>query len=275
MQGDARLLIGIVGEDELHASLAVWLVRRAVQQRVEDIVADWARGAELLRFRAAEGDGRWSKWAGARERLKARLPALKGRPIFLDEAAELREYPKALAYAAVVRLAELEDEPVDAVVLFEDTDGDDLGTILQAARSWFNARKGKVRTLVICTPHQEVEAWIVAGLADDPRIATQRKAAKKALGFDPCLEAHRLPSAVANCERDPKRVLGALLDRKGVPQDFPGEPPAASTHDELLERAFVAFDRLRASPVGRATGLCAAWNAICDEIAVLAVPGPP
>jgi hypothetical protein len=99
--------------------------------------------------------------------------------------------------------------PPDAVVLAADV-GDAPGRRKGMAQARdANAWPWGAAT-ILETPDRELEAWELAGfIAADDKEKELIEARRKLLGFNPCVEAHKLRHTHGE-ERDPKRVLDEL-----------------------------------------------------------------
>jgi hypothetical protein len=100
---------------------------------------------------------------------------------------------------------------IDAVILVWDADdqGDARREGLDQART--AARLEERFRIVLGCPDMEREAWVLAGFEPDHKTEQQRlDAERRALGFCPCAEAHRLRDNDDQAPRSPKRALAAL-----------------------------------------------------------------
>ena len=112
--------------------------------------------------------------------------------------------------ALVLAYSEHERQPLDAVVLVWDADGDakDRRDGLKQARE---EAGGMPFAIVLGLADRMREAWVLAGF--DPERELERHtldAETKALGFAPNHEAHRLQDPDEGAPRSAKRVLRAL-----------------------------------------------------------------
>jgi len=100
---------------------------------------------------------------------------------------------------------------IDAVILVWDADeqGDARREGLDQARR--AARLEERFRIVLGCPDREREARVLAGFGPDHKIEQQRlDEERRALGFCPCAEAHRLRDNDDQAPRSPKRALAAL-----------------------------------------------------------------
>lgn len=104
---------------------------------------------------------------------------------------------------------------VDAVVLIRDADKQpERRDGLQQARTQLSGDR-----IVIGLANPKREAWIICGF--DPqgeREADRHAAQRQSLGFDPCLESHRLAASQDHAKTSAKRVLGELTEQSGERQ---------------------------------------------------------
>jgi hypothetical protein len=235
----------VAGEDQVHRALGLWLVQRAAQ--------DVGREAPpAVGIRPDEAD--FFVHQGVRDLLRKVKKRLPGKPLFLDDAGSLRGSPRATLFADVVRLAESVLPAGSLIFVLEDTDGKkEKIEAVKAAHAWFAEKPRKAKALVVGTPEQDAESWIVAGLAADPNLTDRRKKAKKQLSFDPCVEPERLTAAPNDALQDAKRVLAFLLGGREKLEEADSKAPDARELDELLERAFGDFDGLLKSPSAERT----------------------
>lgn len=99
--------------------------------------------------------------------------------------------------------------PIDAIVIVWDMDdqGDSRREGLAQGRACV------LLPMLLGCPDMEREAWVLAGF--DPESESERDQLgkeRKALGFDPCREAHRLRDKDDLAARSPKRVAASLTN---------------------------------------------------------------
>lgn len=102
---------------------------------------------------------------------------------------------------------------IEALVLACDLDSehDQRRTGLKQTRE--EAREHLI--VVLATPNPKREAWVLNGFVCAGRHEEQKlESLRQELGFDPCLEAHRLryASRTSRTERDPKRIVKHLTN---------------------------------------------------------------
>lgn len=265
---DARLRVAVAGEDELHRSLAQEIVRRVVRRRARLLGAHWAEDpdAVLIFVDLSGADGDFFRHDAVLIELRSRLGMPPGRPLWLDNT-DLRGKPHAIHFANLLRLAEIEPRRCDVVVALKDTDGRE-----DPVEAWTALAGRRGLPLAPGTPHQDAEAWIVAGLAFDPSIALQRNKAKDQLNFDPCANPERLTHAPNGADRDAKRVLRFLTGTSDRLPSTPSLPPDPGDHAALLERAFQDFEGVSRAATG--CRLAAFIDAVDATIGARAIPGP-
>jgi hypothetical protein len=101
--------------------------------------------------------------------------------------------------------------PIDAVILVWDADdqGDERREGMDQARKT-SLPEERFRIVLGC-PDLEREAWVLAGFEPEHNAERdQLEKERRALGFCPCAEAHRLRDKDDQALRSPKRVLAAL-----------------------------------------------------------------
>jgi len=122
---------------------------------------------------------------------------------------------------------------IDAVCLVRDMDdqGADRRRGLGQARSEAELLSS-FRTVVGCADAMR-EAWVLAGFeAESPDEVERLEDLRQALGFSPCVEAHRLDAKDESAKKSPKRVLRVLTlgDRDREARCW-GESPLALLRD--------------------------------------------
>ncbi len=123
--------------------------------------------------------------------------------------------PGALMARTIFHLVRAMSKPpaegVDAVVLVWDMDsqGDARRAGLAQARD--EASRWASFAIVLGCPDLEREAWVLAGFEpEDDAERARLDEERRALGFSPCEEAHRLRDPDDHAPRSPKRALRAL-----------------------------------------------------------------
>ena len=121
------------------------------------------------------------------------------------------DYFSALTAFRLARAEAGIEGPIAAVIFVHDADeqGDSRREGLEQARS-VAVRESNFRVVLGC-PDMEREAWVLAGFEPEHKTEQQRlDEERRALGFCPCIEAHRLRDNDDHAPRSPKRALMAL-----------------------------------------------------------------
>ena len=121
------------------------------------------------------------------------------------------DYFSALTAFRIARAEADVEGPIDAVIFVRDADdqGDSRREGLKQARS-VALLESNFRVVLGC-PDMEREAWVLAGFEPDREAEQKRlEEERRALGFCPCAEAHRLRDNDDQAPRSPKRALAAL-----------------------------------------------------------------
>lgn len=244
---EIRILLS--GEDEAHRGLGLFVIRQAASPDTH---------FSYVGIRPQETD--FFVHQGVRELMRQLLKLPPGKPLFFDDTRALKGHPRATLFADIIRLAEKKEKALHLLVILEDTDGKpEIQDAIQAVHQWHTER-GRSTHLVIGTPEQDAEAWIIAGLALDASISVQREKAKRQLKFDPCLNPEKLSHAPNNSDRDAKRVLAFLLGDEDLLSNEQSHPPDARHMETLLARSFEDFERVLKSDAARKTLLTPFYN---------------
>lgn len=121
------------------------------------------------------------------------------------------DYFSALTAFRIARAEADVEGPIAAVIFVHDADeqGDSRRDGLKQARS-VAVLENNFRVVLGC-PDMEREAWVLAGFEPEHETEQQRlDEERRALGFCPCTEAHRLRDNDDQGPRSAKRALGAL-----------------------------------------------------------------
>ena len=117
--------------------------------------------------------------------------------------------------------------------------------------------------VVIAAPHQDAEAWFVAGFQPDTADERARlTSVSNDLGFNPCTEPTRLTAQPNDAPADAKRVL-----RRLVFDENRSKPPRKEELRELVDRCLADLGLLEARQ-GEATGI----DALFEEVEALLYP---
>jgi hypothetical protein len=207
----------IVAEDELGQRLVRDLADRVVAERAQatwlrELWEDEGTRASQRTYGGFEPETRWSKWGD----VKRLADELSIRVHGLGMKAERAMAHKAVAIAAELATSSPEAEPIHALFLAHDTDGDlDVAVRLRAgARGRPEAPPSFA--VVVAAPHPESEAWVVAGAGlRSPEEQARHREERSRLGFDPVTHPELLTANRATDKRDSKRVCAALLGAQG------------------------------------------------------------
>lgn len=269
----APTVVAIVGEDNAHAVLLGTLLRASIREAAQAANRDWIidnlehdpifHGQEDLRhvcaglrytssLRIDTDDLRSMQIGGKRVKTRG---VIGGAP----QGVEAHKW-------RLILMKILGTEP-DVVLVARDTDGDpDRLLGLRQAIAFFESL-GQPRVIVLAAPHQDAEAWFVAGVEPDgPRELAALTQVSRDLSFDPRLQPARLTAHPNDALTDAKRVLRRLLlfDQKSAPL----------TPDELArvcERLLGDLARLRQR--GRDTGLLTFLDQVTRRVLPLLLPG--
>lgn len=102
---------------------------------------------------------------------------------------------------------------IDALILACDLDNEHDQRRISLKQTKDEAREHLI--VVLATPNPKREAWVLNGFVCAGRREEQKlESLRRELGFDPCLEAHRLryASRTSRTERDPKRIVKHLTN---------------------------------------------------------------
>jgi hypothetical protein len=232
--------IAIACEDQAHRSLATSLADRVLLDEALQRSAGWIDESSLpwLRTYCGRGDTgqepehlRFYDLSRARKDAEdlGNLLVVGGRPVklrgFID-GKPLR--PEAGYWRRVLLLFATLDPPPHALIVLHDTDGDQsrLSGLEQALALQ------DVFPVVIGAPHQDADAWFVAGFV--PRDAAEKRRLeerKDELGFYPPDEPHRLTAHPNDARTDAKRVLRILVFDENA-----SRPPSLEELPDLCSR---------------------------------------
>lgn len=244
--------IAVTCEDQAHRALAWALSDRVLVHEATRRMADWVdeRSLPSLRSYCGRGDTmsapehlRFYPHKNARKDVEelGRRPLIRGRRVSLHGHIGGRPLrPEAAFWRIVFMLFAAEEPPPDALIVVHDTDGDRsrLEGIEQACEL--------LRTfehpipVIVATPHQDAEAWFVAGFLPESAAERQRlREIREELSFDPCEQPQRLTAHPNDARTDAKRVLRVLLHG-----DDHSRPPSLEELPELSARTLKDIELL-------------------------------
>jgi hypothetical protein len=260
--------IVLAGEDQAHRALMTHLADRVLLDEAAKRSADWINDESLQFFRSYSGRGdedrpehlRFYPLAQAKADAED-LPkhrTIGGRRIKLHghiDGKPLR--PEAGFWRRVLLLLAGDDPPPDLLIVAHDTDGDRarVKDLEQAVALTHPI------PVIIAAPHQDAEAWFVAGFrprsdAEHRRLSERRKE----LSFDPPEEPHRLTAHPNDARTDAKRVL-----RIFVFDEDASRAPTLEEMGDLCERTLDDLALLERR--GEACGLAAFLAAVRSTLA--------
>lgn len=269
---NSGLQIVIVCEDSAHFSLATHLADQVLLHEAEARNTDWIEKeslAHLRSFDSPDGTPGYCSMSRAKQiaedlghtvtvggrPIKLRGPITPGQPL----GPETGFWRRVLLYFAT------QEPPPALVIVMKDTDGDH--TRLDGLRVALPLVENL--PVIVGAPHQDAEAWFVAGFKPQSQPELARHAVCICeLEFDPCQVPHRLTAHPNTARTDAKRVLRRLFF-----DDDHSRPPAAS--DELLEvceRTLQDLERLENR--GQGCGLSAFLHELRRRYVPLFIPGP-
>ena len=271
--------IAIACEDQAHRALATSLTERVLLVEAERRgAAHWVdepsltflrsfcglddtdQTPEHLRFYDLKRAGRDVVDLGKR-------PLIGGRRLSLTGHIDGKPLqPEAAFWRRVFILFAAAEPRLDALIVVRDTDGDPrrLAGLKQAFEgfSW-------PLPILVAAPHQDAEAWFVAGFVPRNNAEQRRLDERKArLSFDPAEEPHRLTAHPNDAPTDAKRVLRILL----LDEDE-SRPPGLDELPDLCTRTLTDLGRLERR--GQRCGLSDFLADLRSRLVPLLIPGPP
>lgn len=267
MSPSSTVRIVLVCEDQAHRALATFLADQVILDEALRRGADWINDASLGYYRRysglceREGEPEEERYyplgqakADARDyKGPARLNGhINGQPAGLEASLWRRVF---------VLVASI-DPPPDALVVVHDTDGDikrrtGLDQALSAMKDLPHALP-----VVVAMPHQDAEAWFVAGFVpQNPHERLRLDECKKELAFLPPEEPHRLTAHPNDAPTDAKRVLQILLHGENR-----SRPPSRAELPALCDRT------LRDRSLLTRRGRLAQLSAYLDDLRTILVP---
>lgn len=237
MAGDG-VRIAIACEDQAHRSLATFLADRVILDEAARS-ADWIDEASLDWYRTYCGRGDTDEHPphrrfyplsqASRDAEGLAGQRVGGRPIRIHghiNGKPLR--PEASFWRRVFMLFAVAGQPPDALIVAHDTDGDldrieDLEQALELSWSF---------PIIVATPHQDAEAWFMAGLAPMSEAEKRRlQELRDELGFHPHEQPERLTAHPNDARTDAKRVLRVVMF-----DEDESRPPSLEELPELCSR---------------------------------------
>jgi hypothetical protein len=231
--------IAILCEDHAHRALVTCLADRVVLDEAAKRSVDWIDETTLpyhRRFMGREDRDDLPEHQRFYTRADAMRDAedLPNQPLVGGRPVKLRGHidgqplaPEASFWRRVFLLFAVMDGPPDLLVVARDTDGDE-----DNLRGLKQALPLAPLPVIVATPHQDAEAWFVAGFAPaSGRERVRLTELHMELGFSPPDEPHRLTAHPNHAPTDAKRVLRLLLHGENK-----SRPPALEELHDLCER---------------------------------------
>lgn len=123
--------------------------------------------------------------------------------------------------------------------------------------------------MILAVPHQDAEAWFVAGFRPESKEERLRLTeCQMILGFDAPVEPHRLTAHPNDARTDAKRVLRILVFDENA-----SRPPALEELQDLCDRTLNDLGLLERRGAG--CGLAAFLDALRGTLVPHFIPGPP
>lgn len=273
----SHVRVAIAGEDQAHRALVTFLADRVLLDEAAKRSLHWINAESLQGLRSYEGRGddehspehlRFYPLAQAKRDTEElpKLLTIGGLPVKLRghiDGKPLR--PEAGFWRRVLMLFARDNQPPDVLIVAHDTDGD-------------RARvKGLEQALavthpfpvIIAFPHQDAEAWFVAGFRPESDAERRRLEDRKSkLGFDPSEKPHQLTSRPNDAPTDAKRVLRILVFDEDA-----SRPPALEEIPDLCDRTLRDLELLERR--GGSCGLVAFLDGLRGTLVPMLIPGPP
>lgn len=235
MRGDG-VRIAIACEDQAHRWLVTSLADRVILDEATRASADWIEPASLDWYRTYGGRGDtghlpehrrfYPLSQASRDAVELRIGGKAVRTHGHILGKPLR--PEAGFWRKVFLLFAAETEPPDVLIVAHDTDGDlDRIDDMEQARAVLSSLPSPF-PILLATPHQDAEAWFVAGFvpeSDGERRRLQERTHE--LGFPPHDNPERLTAHPNDARTDAKRVLRILV--------FDDDASRSPSLDELPE----------------------------------------
>jgi hypothetical protein len=268
---DSGLQLVIVCEDSAHYFLATELADRVLLHEAQARGADWIDDRSLAHLRSFAGpDGAPGYCSMSRAKQIAedlgRTVTVGGRPIKLRGHITPGQAlgPETGFWRRVLLHFAAQEAPPALVIVMKDTDGEHarLDGLRKALSLVGNL------PVIVGAPHQDAEAWFVAGFQPASTLERDRHATCTGdLMFDPCQQPHRLTAHPNDATTDAKRVL-----RRIAFGDDRSCPPSPDELVGLCERTLRDLRVLEAR--GAQCGLATFLADLHERYVPLFIPGP-
>lgn len=205
------LRIAIVCEDKAHLHIIQTVADAVVRARL-DLSAE-APLDGWRRWLSQDGQPTWKLKDVSRALREKRMPS--GRPRHRTRRTQGAPERDAAPILDAYELLSEELDPPDALIVLTDADnaGDRRRADVDLARENISSKDAPpipVFVVGVCDPM--AEGWLIALLAEMEPVRGRRAEARRALGFDPCVQPERL-CADSRQQHHAKRVARYLLDR--------------------------------------------------------------
>lgn len=261
----------LLGEDKTHAVLLGVLLREVLKESAARGGQTWVidgleHALTFLGNEALTGILPGLRYTSTLQRFEPVGPL--GRPLKLRGHIDGKPAgPEATKWRKVFLAVLLEGQEPEAILVAKDTDGDEsklAGLRLVVAQQ---NEQNPGRPVVVAAPHQDAEAWLVAGFeATNDEEKKRLEGLSTKLSINPTLEPEKLTAHPNDAPRDAKRVLRQLLDLGD--ESRPLSPEELREHHERL---LCDLPRLRRR--GERTGLREFLDALQEALAPLWGPG--
>lgn len=272
----SHVRIALAGEDQAHRALMTFLADKVRLDEAAKRAVHWIDAESLQGLRSYEGRGddeqrpehlRFYLLSQAKrdaEDLPKQL-TIHGRPVKLrGRIGEKPLRPEAGFWRRVLLLLASSHPPPDVIIVAHDTDGDrarlkDLEQALALTHPI---------PVIVAVPHQDAEAWFVAGFRPGSDAERRRLEDRKDdLGFDPPERPHRLTAHPNDARTDARRVLRILVFDEDA-----SRAPSLEEIPSLCDRTLNDLELLRRR--GAECGLAAFLDALRGTLVPLVIPGP-
>jgi hypothetical protein len=276
---DGGVRIALACEDQAHRALATFLADRVLLDEATRRAVDWIDDASLAWHRSYCGRGDTGAepehlrfYALSRAKADAedmgRQVRIGGRPVKLRGHIDGKPLkPEASMWRRVFILFANDIPPPDVLIVVQDTDGD-LDRV-DAIEQALTILQDTPLPVIVATPHQDAEAWFVAGF--DPQDDGERRRLsdrKGELGFYPNKEPERLTAHPNHAPTDAKRVLRLLVFDENA-----SRPPSIEELPDLC--ACTLGDLALLERRGEACLLAAFLRELRSVLVPVVLPGAP
>lgn len=164
MSDGGRVVLALLCEDELHASVIRRALDLVLRRAAEEREADWLTVDDDLRIwrRLPDGSGGHRPWTSPEHVHHLQPVRMNRQP---DESPDQHAVRRALKALTVY------DSAIDAVVLCRDTDRPGLD---RPGADGLRQRFADMVPFALALPHPEVEAWAIAGLQPEDEDERRR-----------------------------------------------------------------------------------------------------